>query len=379
MHMIEIPQRVENLIAYKAGKPVDELIREKNLSKIVKLASNENPLGPSPKAVKALRKKLWDINRYVDPTSAAMVNVLARKFNKEPGQIICGNGVDSLLAIIVLACSEENDEIITSAGSFIGIYVHTRKLGRRLITVDLNDYAVDLANILSRITDRTKIVYLANPNNPTGSIFTRSQFESFMSRVPQNVLVILDEAYTEYASSNLDFPDGFGYSFDNLIVTRSLSKIYGLAGLRFGFAAGPEYIVKELYKVKLPFEPNCLALVAAEAALEDDEFLQKTLRTNERALKKMVKKFTELGIQQVRSFANFILLLMPSEKFAADFYEECLGRGLIVRHVKAFGIPNGIRINTGTDEETTFALDIIETVYKNLSQNSNVMEFETKN
>jgi len=376
--MITIPKRVENLVAYKPGKPIEELIREKKLDKIVKLASNENPLGPSPKAVKAISEKLWGIHRYVDPTSAEIVSVLAGKFNKEPSQVICGNGVDSLLAIIIVACSEENDEIITSVGSFIGIYVHTRKLGRKLITVDLKDYAINLDNILSQISDRTKIIYLANPNNPTGSIFTKNQFESFMSKVPDHVLVILDEAYTEYASSYPDFPNGLDYSFDNLIVTRSLSKIYGLAGLRFGFAVGPDYIVKELYKVKLPFEPNCLAQVAAKAALEDDDFLQKTLKTNKSALERMLTKFDKLGIKQVKSFANFILLLMPSEKFAADFYEECLNKGLIVRHVKAFGIPNGIRINTGTEEETTFALEVIETVYKSLSKNNSVIEIEKK-
>jgi histidinol-phosphate aminotransferase len=376
--MIRIPKRVENLMPYMPGKPIEELIREKKLNKIVKLASNENPLGPSPKAVKALSEKLWGIHRYVDPSSAEMVGVLSKKFNKKPGQLICGNGVDSLLAIIIVACSEENDEILTSSGSFIGIYVHARKLGRKLTTIELKNYAISLDDILSQISDRTRIIYLANPNNPTGSIFTKSQFESFMQQVPENVLVILDEAYTEYATLYPEFPNGLDYDFDNLIVTRSLSKIYGLAGLRFGFAAGPDYIVKELYKVKLPFEPNCLAQVAAAAALEDDEFLQKTLMTNKRALERMLIKFDELGIKQVKSFANFILLLMPSEKFAFAFYEECLNSGLIVRPVKSFGIPNGIRINTGTEEETTFALEVIEKVYKSLLKNDNLLEIETK-
>ena len=376
--MITIPGRIENLKPYQPGKPIGELLREKKLHRIVKLASNENPLGPSPKAIKAITEKSTGVHHYVDPASTELVEALAKKYNKQPNQIICGHGVDSILGIILVACSLEDDEVLTSAGSFIGIYVNTNKYGRKLTLVELKNYKIDLDGILAGISRNTKIIYLANPNNPTGTIFTRNQFETFMAKVPDNILVILDESYTEYALLKADFPDGMNYDNDNLIVTRSLSKVYGLAGLRIGFAVGPGYIIKELYKAKLPFEPNYLAQIGAIAALEDDDFLNRTLEVNKKSLEMMVEKFDELEIKYIKTSTNFILLLMPSEKFAADFFEECLKIGLIVRHVKSFGIPSGIRINSGTEEETIFALDVIEKVYQDLSKNHEIKNLEAR-
>ncbi len=367
--MIRIPSQIESLQPYIAGKPIEELARERKLAQIVKLASNENPLGPSPKAIEAVRKALSESFRYVDPGSYRLVHALAGKFGKRPDQIICGSGVDSLLGYMILAFAEEGQELLTSEGTFIGIYVNTRKLHRTLVQVPLRNYAYDLPRILENITPRTRIIYLANPNNPTGTIFTKSEFEAFMAAVPSDILVILDEAYTTYVTSN-EYPNGFDYDHENLIVTRTFSKDYGLAGLRVGFAVGHARIIQTLYKVKLPFEPNYLAQEAALAALEDDEFLKKTVELNRQSMARMRSKFSELGISQVHSEANFILLLMPSEKFAVEFNQACLNRGLIVRHVKSFGVPNGIRINTGTDDETTFALDVIADVYTHLLEAS---------
>ncbi|UCE65178.1 MAG: aminotransferase class I/II-fold pyridoxal phosphate-dependent enzyme, partial [Candidatus Zixiibacteriota bacterium] len=190
--------------------------------------------------------------------------------------------------------------------------------------------------------------------------------------VPDDILVILDEAYTEFASKDPSFPNGLDYDYDNLIVTRTLSKSYGLAGLRIGFAAGPEKIISELYKVKLPFEPNYAAQKAAVAALDDGEFLKRTLEVNEKSLKRMTGRFDKIGIEYVKTHANFLLLLMPSEKFAESFNEECLNSGLILRHVKPFGIPDGIRINSSTEDETEFALEVIEKAYLKLLQDNPV-------
>lgn len=366
--MIKIPEWIRSLRPYIPGKPIKELAREKKLKKIVKLASNENPLGPSPMAMEAIKKYLPESNRYVDSSARDLVSKIASKFGKNPDQIICGHGVDSLLAYFISAFTEEHDELLTAQGTFIGIYVNTHKLGRRLSLVPLKDYRFDLEAILSAVTSRTRIIYLANPNNPTGTIFTRTEFERFLEQVPGDILIILDEAYTEFASADPEFPNGLEYDHENLIVARTLSKSYGLAGLRVGFAAGPPEIISELYKVKLPFEPNFLAQKAAEAALDDVDFLIKTLEMNNKSLKKMAARFDEIGLKYIPTHANFYLLIMPSEKFARSFNEECLNGGLILRYLAPFGIPNGIRINSSTDDETEFALDVIEKVYAKFMQ-----------
>jgi histidinol-phosphate aminotransferase len=361
--MIKIPQHVQKLQPYKAGKPIDELAREKGLKKIVKLASNENPLGPSPRAAEEIKKSVNELHRYTNPSAFKLVNAIAKKYDKKPSQIVTGSGSDSLIQYIVTAFSDIDDELLTSQGTFIGWYVNVNKYGFKSVEVPLKNYHFDLDGILNNITSKTKIIYLANPNNPTGTMFTRNEFDPFISNVPENILVVLDEAYTVYAESHPGYPNGLEYEKDNLIVLRTLSKAYGLAGLRIGFAFGPEYLIKELYKVKLPFEPNYLAQEAAVSAFEDEDFLKRTIELNKKSLDSMIKKFNELGIDQVPTSANFVLLVFPSEEFTFDFNEECLNRGLIVRHVKSFGIPNGIRINSGTMEETDFALNIISEIY----------------
>ncbi len=369
--MIKIPKRIASLKPYKPGKPISELAREKQLTRIVKLASNENPLGPSPRALEAITTYLKEIHRYVDPLATELVQAIAKRYGIQPQHIVCGHGTDSLLADIVAAFSEPGDELLTSEGTFIGIYVSTHKQGRTLRQVPLKDYAFDLDAIQHAITPQTRLIYLANPNNPTGTMFTAEEFEHFMQQVPDDVLVILDEAYEAYAKDFPGYPVGVDYWYDNLLVTRTLSKVYGLGGLRIGYTVGPKYLIDALKRQKLPFEPNAVAQVAAMAALYDDDFLKKTVTTNHRSLKRMKSVFAELGIKQVDTAANFILLLMPSEEFAAQFFQLCLENGLIVRHVKPFGIPNGIRINSGTDDETSFALEIIERVYTHMIAGSN--------
>lgn len=364
--MIKIPKHIQNLQPYQAGKSIDELIREKRLSKIVKLASNENPLGPSPKAIEAIKKSLGELHRYTSPSAYKLVNAIADKYNKSASQIITGSGSDSLLQYIITTFSEGENELLTSQGTFIGWYVNVNKYGFKSVEVPMKNYHFDLENIAKHINSKTKIIYLANPNNPTGTMFTKDELDSFLFKVPENVLVILDEAYTAYAESHPDYPNGLDYEKKNMITIRTLSKSYGLAGLRIGFAFGDESLVRTLYKVKLPFEPNYLAQQAAIAAIDDREFLKKTITLNRKSLDKMIARFNELGIEQVPTAANFILLIFPSEDFAFDFNKECLKRGLILRHVKPFGIPNGIRINSGTIEETEFALNIINEIYPSL-------------
>lgn len=366
--MIKIPVHIQKLKPYKAGKPIDELAREKNISKIVKLASNENPLGPSPKAVEAIKNYVLELHRYTNPSSYKLVNVLSKKYNRDPEEIVCCSGSDAILQYLITAFSEKDDELLTSAGSFIGWYVNVNKYGRKSVEVPLKNYHYDLEGIKDNINGKTKIIYLANPNNPTGTIFTKKEFENFMEKVPNNILVVLDEAYTVYAEDNPDYPNGLNYNFNNLLVIRTFSKSYGLAGIRIGFAIGPSYLIKEIYKVKLPFEPNLLAQEAAIASLEDLEFIKKTKKTNKESLKLFKKEFDRLGIKYIPAAANFFLLIFPSKKFAFKFSSECLNKGLILRHVDTFGIDEGIRINSGTIEETEFALKVIREVYSNIAK-----------
>ncbi len=366
--MIKIPAHIRNLKPYKAGKPIEELAREKGISKIVKLASNENPLGPSPKAVEALTKYVGYLHRYTDPSAFRLVDAIAKKYNKEPEQIVACSGSDALLQYMITAFTGEDDEIVTSQGTFIGWYVNADKYGRKSALVPLKNYHYNLSAIADAINEKTKIIYLANPNNPTGTMFTKPEFELFLNKIPEKILIILDEAYTIYAEHRDDYPNGLNYNNRNLIVTRTLSKAYGLAGLRIGFAVGGPSLIKEIYKVKLPFEPNLLAQEAAIAALDDDDFIKRTIQTNSISLGRMKSCFELLGIEQVPTAANFIMLVFPTEQFAAAFNEECLNRGLILRHVNTFGIPNGVRINSGTEEETDFALKIIKELYPALKE-----------
>ncbi len=366
--MIKIPEHIQKLKPYKAGKPIEELAREKGIQKIVKLASNENPLGPSPKAVEEIKKHLNELHRYTNPSAYKLVNAIAKKYNKRSGQIVTGSGSDSLLQYLITAFSDEEDELLTSEGTFIGWYVNANKYGRKSKLVPLRNYHIHLDRIAGEINSKTKIIYLANPNNPTGTMFTRNEFENFMKKVPDSVLVVLDEAYTVYAESNPDYPNGLSYELDNLLVLRTLSKAYGLAGIRIGFAFGKEYLINEMYKVKLPFEPNELAQEAAIAAIQDDAFLRETVELNTKSLQMMMKKFDEIRIDYVPTSGNFFLILFPDEGFTVEFNNECLNRGLILRHVNTFGIPNGIRINSGTIEETEFALEVFEEVFNQMEE-----------
>jgi histidinol-phosphate aminotransferase len=366
--MITIPRHILALEPYQAGKSISELAAEKKLDRIVKLASNENPLGPSPKAVAALKGATGELHRYVDRRAPELTAAIARRTGREPSQILCAHGADALLGYIINAFTSERDEVLTSDGSFIGIYVNTNKLGRKLRLIPLKDYALDLDAIAESIANDTRIICLANPNNPTGTMFSADQFEAFMARVPQEVLVILDEAYDAYAAEQDSYPDSLRFNYENLLVVRSLSKVYGLAGLRIGFVIGPERLVETIYKVRLPFEPNWLAQVAASAALSDDEFLSRTIQTNRQSLARFTRCFDELEIRYITPVANFVLLLMPTEEMAGTFFERCQDLGLIVRPTKRFGIANGIRISSGSDDETTFAVNVIRQVWADIAK-----------
>ncbi|MFN3195526.1 MAG: histidinol-phosphate transaminase [Chlorobiota bacterium] len=364
---IYVPDHIKTLRPYKSGNQVGKKISREQFKKLVNLASNENPLGASPKAVEAIKNSVEDIAVYPNPAATELVNAIANHFDKDPECIITGSGSDSIIADVFKAFTREGQEIITASATFIGAYVNANKLNRHLIKVDLkDDYSYDLDSMISEITRSTRIVYLANPNNPTGMMITKSEFENFMEEVPSDVLVVLDEAYYTYAGEYEDYPNGFDYDYENLIVLRTMSKSYGLAGARVGFAYGPKELIDFMYRVKLPFEPNILAQKAAVAALDDDEFIVKTTETNSRNLAKLKSFFNEMGIKHTDGKANFIMVELEDEELALKFAEESLQSGFVVRPLGMFGLDNCLRINSGDDEQTDKAIEVFKQVIEKI-------------
>ncbi|MCB0701637.1 MAG: histidinol-phosphate transaminase [Candidatus Kapaibacterium sp.] len=365
--MIHIPDHIKVLKPYKSGNQVGKQITREAFKKLVNLASNENPLGASPLAIEAIKNNISDIAVYPNPSAPDLVNAIAKHFNKPAECIITGSGSDSIIADVFKAFTVEGQEIIMADATFIGAFVNANKLNRTIVKVPLkNDYSYDLNAMLKAISRSTRIIYLANPNNPTGVMATKKEFEDFMKKVPSDVLVVLDEAYYAYSGEYEDCPNGLDYECSNLIVLRTMSKSYGLAGIRVGFAIGPKELIDFMYRVKLPFEPNILAQKAAEAALEDKEFIKLTIETNKRNLAKLKEFFTKIGIKHTDGKANFTMIELKDGETANKFAAESLEQGFVVRPLGMFGLPNCIRINSGTDEQTDRAIKVFENVLAKL-------------
>jgi len=333
---------------------------------VFSLASNENPLGTSHNVIESLNNCINDFNLYPDPSSTELVNLIASRYNKKPSQVVCGHGSESLMAHIVNAFSDVNTRVLTSMGTFAGIYVKTHKIGRKLNRVPLKDYGYDLEGILARIHDNTRIIYISNPNNPTGSMIGKDEFEWFISQVPENILIVLDEAYTVYAVEHEGYFDGLEYDLPNLLVLQTLSKTHGLAGLRVGYAIGPEELIQTLYKVKLPFEPSLIAQKAAVAAFNDHKYVNETMRLNRISLNMMMDTFDNLGINYIKPKANFIMLVFNDAQFVQDFCEHTHEHGISVRNCKPFGLANCVRISSSTEIQTEYACQVFHHVYSEL-------------
>ena len=275
-----VPSYIKKLNSYKPGKPISEVQREFGLDKIIKLASNENPLGPSPKAKLAINKALNDLHRYPDAAGYELRKKLAEKFNIKISNVVLGAGSEGIMSTIIRTFLLNYDELISAADSFIGFKVLANASGRKVHWVPMKNHKYDLLKLVDQINDYTKIIYIANPDNPMGTYITKKEFDSFYKYVPERVLIILDEAYFEYANSSEDYPDSMSYRYDNVITLRSFSKAYGLGGVRIGYGFAHSELISNLIKVKVPFEPSSLAQVAATAALDDYSFLSDTLELN---------------------------------------------------------------------------------------------------
>ncbi len=356
-----VPPYIEKLVPYSPGRSAAQIRELYGCEKIVKLASNENPLGSSPTAIARAKESFADVHLYPDG-GLTLRNKLAKLFEVRLDNVVVGSGSESILANIIRAFLCDDEEVLTAQGTFIGLYVLARSRGIKLVTVPLKNYAFDLEAIAAAITPKTKIIYLANPNNPTGTYFSKTEFEKFMSQVPSSALVILDEAYCEYAQEFSDYPDSMSYRMDNVITLRTFSKVYGLAGLRIGYGFAHEDLCINVLKVKLPFEPSMISEAAGVGALDDHEFLKLSQEANRKERKELPKLFDELGLSWVPTGANFFLLPQESESEAMRIATELERRGVIVRPLRPFMLPHCLRVTIGTPEQNEMFSEALRAV-----------------
>lgn len=346
---------VQHLAPYQPGKPIEELQRELGLSRIVKLASNENPLGPSPKALIALQDTLSELSRYPDGNGFVLKSAIEHQFGWAQDRITLGNGSNDVLDLVARAFLGDGDEAIYAEHAFAVYAIAIQAVGARGIVVPARQYGHDLPAMAAAITPATKVVFLANPNNPTGTWFERADFAAFMAAVPERVVVVLDEAYGEFVMAP-DALNGFDVldQHPNLIVTRTLAKAYGLAALRVGYAVSCAEIANIINRVRQPFNVNTMALVAAAAALSDSEFVARSRAVNEAGKAQWLAGLAELGLSAIPSRGNFLCVDMKQE--AQPLFQALLKEGVIVRPVGNYGLPQHLRISIGLAEENEFAL-----------------------
>lgn len=347
-----VPHNIRDLKPYVAGKTIAEVEKEYDPPEISKLASNENRLGFSPNVEPEVIKALQVVQDYPDPIARQLRDVLAEQNNVKPENIILAAGSESIIAILCRTFFLNNEEAITADATFVGFFVQANIRGISLKKVPVtDDYRFDLDAMADAVSEQTKMIYIANPNNPTGTYVTRSEFEQFMRKVPSDVLVVMDEAYYEYAKDVSDYPHSLDYDYDNVITLRTFSKAYGLAGFRIGYAIASEEIISNMMKTKLTFEPTTPAQAAALAALGDPAFLKKTKETIEEGKKRLYQFFEEHQVSYVPSISNSVLMVLPDEQQAIDFNQAMLEEGVILRRANAFGLPNCVRITIGRKKE----------------------------
>jgi histidinol-phosphate aminotransferase len=337
---------------YSPGKPIEEVKRELGLERVIKLASNENPLGPSPKAVAAVRAAAERMHIYPDGSAHAFRAAAAAHFGVQPNQILVGNGSDELIHLLgLLFLGSPGDELMMGDPGFSRYDASAHLAPARLVKVPLDaDLVHDLPAMLAAVGPQTKLVFIANPNNPTGTVVSRAAFEAFMAGIPPQSVVILDEAYFEYAEG-ADTPSGLDYigRYENLVVLRTLSKVYGLAGIRIGFGFASPKIVDAVNRAREPFDVNALAQAAGIAALEDREHVARSVAWNTEGIRRLEESFRAVGAMPYRSRANFVLADLGQP--AQPVFQELLKHGVITRAGAAIGLPRALRVTVGTEEE----------------------------
>ncbi|MEC4675625.1 MAG: histidinol-phosphate transaminase [Nitrospirota bacterium] len=350
--MIRPPEYVREIQPYIPGKPVEELERELGISGSIKLASNENPTGPSPRALAAVKNSIADLNRYPDGSGYYLRKRLSEKLAVGEEELILGNGSNQLIDIAVRTFLKAGDNAVMAAPSFVVYSMAVQAVGGKPVRVPLKNHTHDLNAMADSINPETRMIFIANPNNPTGTIIRKDEFDGFMERVPDDLLVVLDEAYYEYVSDP-DYASGIGRlrNGKNILVLRTFSKIYGLAGLRMGYGMAKEEIISEMHRIRDPFNTNTLAQKAAIEALNDEEHVRRSRALNEEGKKYLYREFSSINIKYVPTEANFIYISTKST--SGVIYEKLLRKGIIVRPVG----PNEIRVTIGLPEENRRLID----------------------
>jgi len=357
-----VPEYIRKLVPYQPGKPIEEVEREYGIANSIKLASNENPLGPSPKAVQAMRDKLEQLHLYPDGDCFYLKSALANKLGIDAERLIFGNGSNELLELAVRTFMRPGDEAVMAQQAFVVYQLVVQASGGVGKIVPLRNFAHDLVAMGEAIGPKTRIVFLANPNNPTGTIYRRDEWERFLQQVSPDVLIVVDEAYFEYVRDP-DYPDSLKYHDHGktLLTLRTFSKLYGLAGLRIGYGLASKEIAGLLHRVRQPFNVNAVAQWAALAALEDHDHVSRSLTVNRQGMEYLSKEVAQLGLEQVPSQANFILLRVGSGN---GVYQQLLAQGIIVRPMAAYGLPEYVRVTVGTMEENQKFIDGLKKVIK---------------
>ena len=346
---------------YQAGKPIEELQRELGISDVIKLASNENPRGPGPAVHAALARAATTLSRYPDGSGYRLKHVLAKHHGVRVEQISLGNGSNDVLELVARVALSPGCEGVVSAHAFVVYPLAVIAHGGTLVTVPAREWTHDLDAMADAVTKATRIVFVANPNNPTGTWVGRRELTTFLDRVPEHVITVLDEAYFEYLR-HPDYPNGIELldRYPNLVVTRTFSKIYGLAGMRVGYCVSHPDIADLLNRVRQPFNVSSLALECAEAAVGDQEFVRRSREINDEGMQQLRRGLDQLGVPYIPSGGNF--LCVDLRKPAAPIYDALLRLGVIVRPIAGYGMPNHLRVTVGLHEENARFLDALARV-----------------
>ena len=359
--MIQIPENITELKSYKPGKPLSQVIEELGLTEVAVLWNNENNFGPSPKAMEFVTASLSNSHVYPDPVCTELRNLLAAKWNRKFEQVAVGNGSESIFNNLFNAFFENGDELLTCSGTFVAVYIWAKANNVKVQTVPLSDgFTFDLDALYNAIYDKTKAIYLSNPNNPTGAMIPEQDLKAFIEKVPSNVLIIVDEAYFEFAHDlSTEFPNSASYNYENVLTLRTFSKAYGIAAIRIGYAIGHEKLIEAIMKVKLTFEPSNLDQAAGIGALSDEEYLNKTIENNTTEIKKYYQTFEALNLNYTPSFGNFVMLNFENEETVHFYFEELMKLGVFVRPLKAFGLPHCLRITVGLPRENEMCIEAL--------------------
>ncbi|MBD77593.1 MAG: histidinol-phosphate transaminase [Crocinitomicaceae bacterium] len=351
--MVTIPKNIEELKSYKPGKPIQQIISEYGLKETAILWNNENNFGPSPEAMKHLTNAMSNSHLYPDPACLELRGLIARKNKVEIENVAVGNGSESLFNNLFNSFFNQGEELLTCEGTFVAVYIWAKANKIDVKTVPLTStYNFDLKGLAKSIGEKTKAIYLSNPNNPTGAMISRQELIDFMEIVPPHIIVIVDEAYFEFACDlSEDYPDSTLLRYDNVLTLRTFSKAYGIAAIRIGYAIASERMIEALMKVKLTFEPSNVAQAAGVGAIQDTEYLNRTVHNNTNELHKYYRELHKLGYKYVPSFANFVMLTLESAEQVQELFDALMKKGVFVRPLRAFGLPHCLRITVGLPEE----------------------------